>query len=94
SHLEFIQNEQESYEGYHTPLAYILAQKGEFQKAKILYRQAIALNPNELQAQVNLAGLLVVEGKVKEAKKYLINVLEKEKTHQMANMMWNALEKR
>ncbi|MGB0883929.1 MAG: tetratricopeptide repeat protein [Flavobacteriales bacterium] len=94
SHLEFIQNEQESYEGYHTPLAYILAQKGEFQKAKILYRQAIALNPNELQAQVNLAGLLVVEGKVKEAKKYLINVLEKEKTHQMANMMWNALEER
>lgn len=91
--LENILHENPKMEKAYSLKGYGLALKGDFVEAEKLYKYAIGLNPNDLQAKTNLAGLFYMKGRQAETRKLLKEVLERNPDYELAKRMYQELEK-
>lgn len=84
--------ENPKYETTYTPLAYSFSLEANYTLAEEYYKKALELNPNNINAKTNLAGLWVVQGKKKLAKQLLKEVLAYQKDYPLALQMLKSLE--
>jgi tetratricopeptide repeat protein/cytochrome c554/c'-like protein len=90
--FEFIISEYPKYPAAFSNLGYIyLSIKGDTIKAKELYDEAIALNPDYWQAWYNKAGLYAYQKKFPEAKKILNYILKRNPADEKAKQILNSI---
>ena len=78
----------------HLNLGYVYSLENDFEKAKQHYRKALALNPDYLQALINIAGICYLEGDRQKAKMYLKRAERIAPDHPQIREMLKALSQR
>ena len=85
---EFILKENPKYVSAYINLGYlILTSEKNVEKAEHMYNMALALDPDNIQAFLNKAGINIYLGKKKEAAKYLKEVLKRDKKNEKAKLL-------
>ena len=72
---------------YSSTSSYVYGLEKQFHKAKKNYQKALDIDPDYLQALINLAGIYYMEGNKKEAKRLLQRALKIEPNHRQVLMM-------
>ncbi len=89
---EFILNENPKYSSAYVSLGFLILTKDkDVSNAERMYDQALALDPDNLQAFFNKAGLMIFLGKNKEAGRYLNEVLKRDKNNVRAKLLLKKL---
>ena len=85
---EFILRENPKYVSAYINLGYlILTVEKNVDKADSLYNKALALDPDNLQAFFNKAGIGFYKGNKSEASKYLKEILKRDKNNEKAKLL-------
>ena len=89
---EFILSENPEYVSAYVSLGFlILTTERDVLKAEKMYDMALALDPDNLQAFFNKAGVMLYLGKKKEASVFLNEVLKRDKTNIKAKLLLKKL---
>ncbi len=89
---EFIVSENPKYASAYVSLGFlILTTDRDVLKADRMYDKALALDPDNLQAFFNKAGIMIYLGKKKEARRYLNEVLKRDTNNEKAKLLLRRL---
>ncbi len=89
---EFIIKENPKYASAYVSLGFLIfSYDNDVEKADLMYDKALALDPDNMQALFNKAGILIFLGKKKEAVNYLKEVLKRDKDNQKAKIILSQL---
>ena len=85
---QFILSENPHYFSAYINLGYLIMKTSrDIKLADSLYNKALSLDPDNIQALLNKSGLLIYQGKRREARELLFRVLKRERGNAQATML-------
>lgn len=92
NNYEFILKENPDYVSAYVSLGFLIFKfDGNYRKADLMYEKALSLDPDNIQALMNKAGIQIFLGKKKEARNLIIEVLKRDKDNYNAKLILKQL---
>ena len=90
--FEFVLSENAHFEKVYANYGYLLTLLGDLDKAILVYKKGVALNPDNAQLWLNIAAYYLHNNNHSEAVDALTHVLRIEPNHKRANLLMNQLK--